>query len=123
MAAMILLISSEEAEIFSMAAFSSFTCSTLIPSCPPACSTYLPASTAAKEVRWALWEMSVMVAASSSTELACSVAPCAKDWAPLDTCALALDTCAAEPLIWRIAPLSSNFRVRMEWRMLWKSPT
>ena len=74
-AAIILEISVEELEIFSMAVFSSLTYSTLIPSCAPAFSTNRPASTAASEVFFALAEISVIVAASSSTELACSMDP------------------------------------------------
>ena len=55
----------------------------------------LPACSAAEEVFRALAEMSLMVAASSSTELACSMEPWLKVWAPVDTCPLAADTCPA----------------------------
>ena len=71
----------------------------------------------------ALLEMSVMVAASSSTELACSMEPSLRVWAPVETWLLAEETCPAAALICRMVPLSSTFRVRMDWRILWKPPT
>ncbi len=75
MVVIILEISSEELDICFMAAFSSSTCSTLVPSWAPARPTNRPASSAAAEVFWALAEMSLIVAASSSMELACSMEP------------------------------------------------
>ena len=86
MAAIILLISSEELEIFPIATLSCLTYSILTPSWLPACSTNWPASSVAWAVRLAIPEMLLMVAESSCTELACSVAPWARAWAPLDTC-------------------------------------
>ena len=115
--AMILEISSEEPEIRSIALFSSLTCSTLTPSCPPACSTNRPASLAASEVILALEEISVMVAASSWTALACSMEPWLSDWAPVDTWPLALDTWLAEESICRIVPLNFSFRLRIDSRI------
>ncbi len=123
MEAMILEISWEELEIFSMAVFSSFMCSTLVPKCPPAWPTKRPASSAAAAVILALEEISLMVAASSSTELACSTEPWLSRCAPLETWSLAEDTWPAEASIWRMVPLSSTFRVRMERRIPWNSPT
>ena len=107
----------------SMAAFSSLTCSTLVPSWAPARPTNRPASSAAAEVFWALAEMSLMVAASSSMELACSMEPWLSVWAPVDTWPLAEETCPAEESICRMVPLSSIFSVRMDRRMLWNPPT
>ncbi len=63
-----------------------------------------------------------MVAASSSTELACSMEPPLKLWAPEETWPLAEETSPAEEFICRMVPLSFRFRVRIEVRMLWKSP-
>ena len=84
-AAMILEISSEDLDIFSIAEFRSLTYSTLMPSCAPAWLTNPPASSAAAAVCLALVEMSAMVAASSSTELACSMEPSLRVWAPEET--------------------------------------
>ena len=123
MAAMILEISSEELEIFSMAAFSSLTCSTLRPSCAPACPTNWPASSAAAAVFLALEEISLMVAASSSTELACSMEPWLRVCAPMETCPLAEDTWPAEALICLMVLLSSTFSVRIDCKIPWNSPT
>ena len=85
MVAMILEISSEDLEIFSMALLSSLTCSMLMPSCAPALSTYSPDSFVAAAVFTALLEISEIVAASSSTALACSTAPWLRLWEPLET--------------------------------------
>ena len=71
----------------------------------------------------ALLEISVMVAANSSTELAWVMEPWLRVCAPMDTWLLAEETWAAEALICRMVPLSSCFSVRMDWRMFRKSPT
>ena len=123
MVEIILEISSEEADIFSMAVFSSLTCSTLMPNWAPACPTYWPASSAAAEVFLALSDMPLIVAASSSTELACSIEPWLKFCAPLETWLLAEDTWPAEPWTCISTSLSDSFIWRMESRMFWKLPT
>ena len=61
--------------MFSMAAFSCLTYSMLMFSWLPASLTDSPAFSAASAVFLAFSEMSAMVADSSSTALACSVAP------------------------------------------------
>ncbi len=104
--AMMTEISSEEWEIFSIALLSSPTYFTLVPNCAPACSTKWPASSAAEAVRLALEEMSVIVAASSCTELACMIEPWLKVCAPVETWPLAADTCPAAPSIWRMVALN-----------------
>ena len=62
--------------------------------------------------------MSLMVAASSSTELACSMEPWLRVWAPVDTWLLAEETWLAAESICRMVLLSSTFRLRMEERIL-----
>ena len=64
-----------------------------------------------------------MVAASCCTELAWLMEPSLRLWAPEETWPLAEETCSAEALICCMVPLSWTLRVRMEERMLWKSPT
>ena len=71
----------------------------------------------------ALAEISLMVAASSSTALACSMEPWLSVWAPVDTWPLAEDTWAAAASMRRMVPLSSIFRLRMDSRIFWNSPT
>ena len=81
------------------------------------------ASAAASEVFTAPLEMSVMVAASSSTELACSIEPWLRVCAPVETWLLAEATWPAAASIWRMVPLSWTFRLRMGSRIFWKPPT
>ena len=59
-------------------------------------------------------EISVIVALSSSTALACSVAPCAKDWELLDTWSEPADTWSAD---WEILEMVSLIRMT-NWLML-----
>ena len=64
-----------------------------------------------------------MVAESSSTELACSVAPWARAWAVLDTCSAPADTCSALSRIWLMVSLSLDWMLSRETLMDIKSPT
>ena len=122
MVAMILPICWEEAEICSIAVFSCPTYSTLVPSCAPAWFTKLPASSVALAVLLALSEISLMVAESSWTELACWVAPWARAWALVDTCSEPEETCSALSRIWRMVSLSLFSMLSIERLMEAKSP-
>ena len=123
MVAIILEISSEEVEIFSIAVLSWATYSTLMPSCAPACSTNCPASRVAWAVFWAFVAISLTVAESSSTELACSVAPWARDWALLDTWSEPEATCSALVLIWLMVLFRLDVMLSRERLIEVKSPT
>ena len=56
-------------------------------------------------------DISLIVEANSSTELACSVAPCERACAPAATCSEALATCSADKFISEKSPLKSPFAI------------
>ena len=72
---------------------------------------------------WARLEISAMVADSSWTALACSVAPCARAWAPVDTWSEPEETCSPLRLIWISVSLRLRLMARMDVSILASSPT
>ena len=85
-------ISLEELLISSIAAIISCIWPLLSAICLPVCIAFALTSIAFSALLLTCSEISLMVAASSSMEEACSVAPCDKAWAPEDTCSLPLAT-------------------------------
>ena len=63
-----------------------------------------------------------MVADSSSTALACSVAPCAKDCAPVDTCSAPADTCSIEDFTSEIICRICSVNCARDLEMPWNAP-
>ena len=77
---------------------------------------------AASTLRPALLDRSSTVAYSSCTALACSVAPWARAWAPLDSCSAWLDTrCSAWMMLLMASEMDTVKRPRAS-SMGWKSP-
>ena len=114
MVAMILLISWEELAMLSIASLSCLTYSLLVVTWRPASLTLSRASSAEAAVCLELLAISAMVAESSSTALACSVAPCARDWELLETWSAPAETWSAD---WEILAMVSLMR-RTNWLTL-----
>ena len=100
--------------MLSIASLSCLTYSLLTCTWRPASPTLSLASSAEAAVCLEELEMSVMVADSSSTALACSVAPWARDWELLDTCSEPAETWSAD---WEILEIVSLIRTT-NWLML-----
>ena len=92
MVAMIFSICWEASVMSFMAAIMSSICLPLMVTCSPVLRACSCASAAAATFWEALLDRVSRVAYSSSTALACSVAPWARDWAPLDRCSALPDT-------------------------------
>ncbi|MPM90462.1 hypothetical protein SDC9_137583 [bioreactor metagenome] len=96
---MILPISREEELISAIACNISCMRPLLLCICVPVSAAFCRASRALDAVRDTWSEISLMVAASSSTDAACSVAPSLRACAPTDTCSAPTETWSAARLI------------------------
>ncbi len=120
---MILPISLEESDIFCIATTISSISLTLSATCPPASLDWLLACSLLWALFFALLEISAIVDASCSTELACSVDPCASDCDPFDTCIASFATWPALYIIWPRVLLKLPLIERIDFSMSLNAPT
>ena len=112
-----------EASVMSfMAATICSICWPLMVTCSPVCLAFSCATPAVFTFSDALLDRVSRVAYSSSTALACSVAPWARDWAPLDRCSALPVTFSWASQILPMAVDSRVVRMSMDSSMELKSP-
>ena len=122
MVAMILLISWETLTMSSMAETICPICSSLRLTCSPVRRALAWAEAALFTFSSAVLLRSSRVAKSSSTALACSVAPWARDWAPEESCSALPDTRRSAWLIWAKEEEMVVVKLLMDSSMERKSP-
>ena len=116
---MIFPISPEDVLISDIAASISCILRLLSPASSPTSTDFLLASWAPSALRLIFVEISLIVAASSSTEEACSVAPWESACAPLDTWSAPEDTCPAETFKVESVALKLSLIFTIEAKIFW----